>query len=412
ISLARWLCHPDQVRLRTKNEPDHADIRAVYQIVLGRQPENEEAVEAQLSLHESVASLAHALCDTDEFRERLRHEAERPLKRAEARQLYEIVLGRKPESSEVIENLLREHDSAISLARSLCESEEFGMRLKGGADRLFDGYRPEEVDITRRHLVHSNPEAGFLKDFVGTRMRVKFNTAVAALSGVVFDRIPIPGDFRVEAIEWIGVLKAIESSGAHFVTVELGAGWGPWVVSSGHVARRLGKTVHMYAVEADPGKVGNIAQHMIDNEFDPKDHVIVGGVIGPCDGFAYFPVIDAAGNWSGEAVYGTAPQGNYHKLPSISLQTLMKDEKSVDLIHFDIQGAEFDAVEGSIDDLCSKVKWMVIGTHSRSIEGKLVDLLLRNNWSLENEQPCRCSYTTSRSQILIDGTQVWKNQKL
>ncbi len=165
----------------------------------------------------------------------------------------------------------------------------------------------------------------------------------------------------------------------------------------------------MYAVEADPGKVGNIAQHMIDNGFDPKDHVIVGGIIGPRDGFAYFPVIDAAGNWGGEAVYGTPPQGNYHKLPSISLQTLMKDEKSVDLIHFDIQGAEFDAVEGSIDDLCSKVKWMVIGTHSRSIEGKLVDLLLRNNWSLENEQPCRCSYTTGHSQILIDGTQVWKN---
>src|ERR1700759_1697076 len=98
------------------------------------------------------------------------------------------------------------------------------MRLKGGADRLVDGYRANEADILRRYLARSEPEAGFLKDFVGTRMRVEFNTAVSALSGVVFDRLPIPGDFRVEAIEWIGVLKAIESSGDHFVTVELGAG--------------------------------------------------------------------------------------------------------------------------------------------------------------------------------------------
>jgi hypothetical protein len=87
----------------------------------------------------------------------------------------------------------------------------------------------------------------------------------------------------------------------------------------------------------------------------------------------------------------------------------MKDEEAVDLIHFDIQGAEFEVVAGSVDQLSAKVKWMVIGTHSRSIEGRLIYLLLQSNWSLENEQPCRCSYTTGRSQIFIDGTQVWRN---
>jgi FkbM family methyltransferase len=299
--------------------------------------------------------------------------------------------------------------SAVSLTRALCDSDEFRLRIKVPFDHLFDGYRLGELEILRRHLVHSPPEPGFVKDFVGTRMRTAFADFASSFDGVAFNRIPVPGDFRVEALEWIGVLKAIESSASHFVAVELGAGWGPWVVSSGHVARNLGKTVRMYAVEADPGKVPNIALHMADNGFDPNDHFIFAGIAGACDGVAYFPVIDAAGNWGGEAVYGHRPEGDYHALPSISLRTLMKDENLVDLIVFDIQGAEFHVVEGSVDELCAKVKWMVIGTHSRSIEGRLIDLLFAKNWALENEQPCRCSYGDGRSHIIVDGTQVWRN---
>jgi FkbM family methyltransferase len=409
VSLAQSLCDPDQILMRIKNEADDSDMRAVYKIVLGPPPKSGEPIETQLSNYKSVVSLAHALCDTDELLARVRREAERPVTRADVRELYEMLLGRQPESEQIIEMHTHHHDSATSLVRALCRSEEYNTRIRSEADRWFDGYRPEELNILRAHLSHSKPEAGFVKDFVGTRMRVRFNSSVSALSGVVFDHIPVPGDFRVETIEWVGVLKAIETSGAHFVTVELGAGWGPWVVSSGHVARGLGKTVRMYAVEADPGKVPNIAQHMTDNGFDPKDHVIFGGIAGRSDGFAYFPVIDAAGNWSGEAVYDEPPQGEYQKLPSISLGTLVKDEETVDLIHFDIQGAEFDVVKGSIEQLCAKVRWMVIGTHSRSIEGRLIDLLLQSNWSLENEQPCRCSYGGGRSHTFVDGTQVWRN---
>jgi FkbM family methyltransferase len=341
----------------------------------------------------------------------------------DVRTLYELLLGRQPESDQIIETQMYLHDSVISLTRALCDSDEFRLRIKNdldrsfGAyrpdksdfDRLFDGYRQEEIAILQRHLVQSAPEAGFVTDFVGTRMRIGVASFTSAMSGVVFDRIPLPGDFRVEAVEWIGALKAIEGSGSHFVAIELGAGWGPWIVSSGHVARRLGKTVHLYAVEADPGKVPNIAQHLIDNGFAPKDHVIFGGIAGPTDGFAYFPVIDAVGHWGGEAVYGEPPARDYHRLPSISLRTLMKDEEAVDFLHIDIQGAEFDVVKGSLDALCAKVKWIVIGTHSRSIEGRLLDLLLHANWSLENERPCRCSYSAGRPQIIVDGTQVWKN---
>jgi FkbM family methyltransferase len=335
------------------------------------------------------------------------------LMREDVQTLYEAVLARGPESEEIIEAQLYLHKSPASLIRALCDSDEFRRRVKAPFDHLFDGYRVDEIEILRRYLVHSLPEPGFVKDFVGTRMRTSFANFTSAFSGVVFDRIPVPGDFRVEAIEWIGVLKAVESSASRFVTVELGAGWGPWVVSSSHVARNLGKTVRMYAVEADPGKVPNISVHMADNGFNPNDHVVFTGIAGAHDGVAYFPVIDPLGNWGGEAVYDDPPEGDYHKLPSISLRTLMKDEAFVDLIVFDIQGAEFHVIEGSLAELCAKAKWMVIGTHSRAVEGKLLELLFANNWALENEQPCRCSYIDGRrSRILVDGTQVWRNNTL
>jgi FkbM family methyltransferase len=335
-----------------------------------------------------------------------------PLTEPDVEALYELLLGRPPETEDVVQRQLSLHDSALSLTRTLCNSEEFRSRIKAPFAELFGGYRTEELEILRRHLTRSIPEAGFVKDFVGARMRIAFADFTSALSGVVFDRIPLPGDFRVEAVEWIGALKAVEDSGSHFVVIELGAGWGPWIVSTGHVARKLGKSVRLYAVEADPGKAPSISQHMIDNGFDPKDHTIFQGIAGPSDGFAYFPIIDAVGNWGGEAVFESPPEGQYQKMPSMSLRTLMKDEETVDLLHVDIQGAEFDVVNASLDALSSKVKWMVIGTHSRSIEGKLLDLLLQSGWSLENEQPSRCSYAAGRSQVVVDGTQVWKNLML
>ena len=112
---------------------------------------------------------------------------------------------------------------------------------------------------------------------------------------------------------------AVEGSGSDFVTIELGAGWGPCAVSSAHVARGLGKTRPHVCRRSRPRQGTEYLSAHIDNGFDPKEHVIFGGIAGPSDGFAYFPVIDAVGNGGGEAVYDEPPEGQYHRLPSISL---------------------------------------------------------------------------------------------
>lgn len=212
-------------------------------------------------------------------------------------------------------------------------------------------------------------------------------------------------------IEWVGVLKAVESAGPDSVCVELGAGWGPWIVSSGVAAKRMGRTVRLYGVEADPDKVLSMQEHLSDNGFSPNEYRIVNGIAGPVNGKAYFPIIDSKGNWGGAAVWEPPGLGQYRELDSITLSTMLEAESLVDLIHIDIQGAESEVVRASIEFLNDRVRWLVIGTHSRKIEANLMDVLFPA-WTLENEQPARCRYEGGRSIIIVDGTQVWRNRAL
>lgn len=278
-------------------------------------------------------------------------------------------------------------------------------------ERLFDGYGEHEVALLERHAAEREPEAGFVKDFVGTRMDIRFANFTQNLGGVCFG-LPIPGDYRAEAIEYIGTIKAVEGGVGRFVAAELGAGWGPWIVTAGHLARKLGRgPIKLYGVEANAGKVDSMRQHLANNGFDPDQQAVIQAVAGPTDGAALFPIVDAIGNWGGEAIFTETleERPGYSTVPSITIATLLKEEQVVDLIHFDIQGAEAEVIPQSLATLNEKVRFLVVGTHSRSIEGKLIDLLMGNGWVLENEQPCRCSYSDGRSNVLVDGTQVWRN---
>jgi hypothetical protein len=52
---------------------------------------------------------------------------------------------------------------------------------------------------------------------------------------------PEPGaSILHEYEEWQGVTRAVREASGSFVCVELGAGWGPWLVSSAFAAKHLG----------------------------------------------------------------------------------------------------------------------------------------------------------------------------
>ena len=55
---------------------------------------------------------------------------------------------------------------------------------------------------------------------------------------------------------------------------------------------------------------------------------------------------------------------------------------------------------------------MVIGTHSRQIEGRLFDALLGAGWRLEIERPAMINLESGTPVVRVDGVQGWRNPYL
>uniref|UniRef100_UPI0035CC7346 FkbM family methyltransferase n=1 Tax=uncultured Sphingomonas sp. TaxID=158754 RepID=UPI0035CC7346 len=301
------------------------------------------------------------------------------------------------------------------------QSEEYRVRQpRRPLDQLYDGVDDTDGILLRRHLDPGAPEAGFVRNFLGTRMQAEFTLPTAGMSGFVYNDIPtVVGDYHAEPIEFVGLLKAVEAGSGPFVAVELGAGWGSWSVTAGHVARRCERgPIRLYAVEAGVARLDNIRQHYRNNGFDPAAHSIVNAAVGPVDGVALFPHVTADDLWGEQAIFlssdDAAPQRpGYDVVPSITLGTLLASETLVDLVHFDIQGAERETIANAIEVLDAKVRYIVVGTHGRVIEGAIMDTLIAHGWWLENEQPARIrSSGNGREEILVDGTQVWRNPQI
>lgn len=344
-----------------------------------------------------------------------------PVSREQIVDAYHFLLGREPESEAVIQSHESHQDWSVLRAHFMASSE-FRQKfpLKTDLERLYDGLRPGDEELLRRHLAPSAAEPGFVGNFLGTLMNVEYTESTRQVSGYVYGDIPtVVGDYHAEPIEFIGTLRAIEAGSGPFVAVELGAGWGSWTVTAGHVARRLGRTpIRLYAVEASAGKVLNVRDHFAKNGFDPEEHKIVTAAIGPADGFALFPLVHVVNDYGGQAIFldgdGAVPEREgYETVPCVRLSTLIAKETIVDLIHFDVQGAEREVVADSIGVLNDKVRFIIIGTHLRSIEGALFDLLISNGWHLVNEQPARVGPSANGGEeILVDGTQVWRNPRI
>jgi hypothetical protein len=99
-------------------------------------------------------------------------------------------------------------------------------------------------------------------------------------------------------------------------------------------------------------------------------------------------------------------------VPAISLDDLLAPLARVDLIDFDIQGAELETIAAS-RTLKSKAQRLHIGTHSRQIEEGLRRLLGQEGWSCEWDFSCNSSASTPYGAIRFeDGVQSWLNPAL
>jgi len=204
------------------------------------------------------------------------------------------------------------------------------------------------------------------------------------------------------AKERAGLAHAIDEAIGCFVAVELGAGWGPWLVAAHAAARRKGiRNIRLIGVEACREHVEMLHQHFADNGILPSDHVIIHGAVGPHDGTAWFPEIDPMENWGQPAHFYPTP--NMSTLPCISFPTLLRDHAHANFIHCDIQGSEYEVLPAAIETLNCKVRRVIVGTHSPEIDAQMRALFEGHHWHLE----AAAAWTS-----IDDGTQVWHNKML
>ena len=272
---------------------------------------------------------------------------------------------------------------------------------------------------------------GFVIDFFGTKTRTAVCTAFAGCDGLV-EGYPVPGNFHATLLEWAGMLRAMDRIEHEVTVVELGAGWGPWLVTAALAARHKGiAKVNLIGIEGSLHHHGHMRTHFQDNGVDPDAHKLLHGVIGLQDGVAEFPVLaDPDADYGAKAILPAAPPGrlrraldfllgrkpaqvaNTEKLPCYSLSTLLAPHRVVDLVHVDIQGSEAEIVPANYGLLGQKVKWLIIGTHGRAIEDGLVHGLAGHGWVLEREEPCMYRQIGQAMGLVRDGCQVWRNPAL
>lgn len=333
---------------------------------------------------------------------------------------YRLFLGRDPEHMAVLSRHLDGQPSLDSIRRHFLQSTEFNNYLAT--------LKQPSVDpaVLAAFPAYAGPgTAGFFTDFLGTRTRCLYlPDSYAGASGIVEGP---PGTERFglhEPPEWEGTLRSVLEAGSRFVAVELGAGWGPWLVAGARAAQLRGITdIQLTGVEGASGHYEFLLQHFRDNGLDPEHHQLLHAVVGAEDGTARFPKLEVpSADWGAEASYGNDSTSErrpnqaaeeFDEVRSVSVGTLLATLPLVDLLHCDIQGAEGEVLPAANEVLSHRVHRIVVGTHGRAIEDRLMASFGASGWTLEHESPCRFNQDPTGAMVLsADGTQVWRNSRL
>lgn len=276
--------------------------------------------------------------------------------------------------------------------------------------------------LVERHAVpHVRARPGYLVNFLGVAVDPKFAPeSLAGREGQV-EGLPTPATWHADIAEWGAALRSVELARDTFTAIELGCGWGCWLNNTGAAARRAGLRAHLIGVEGDEGHIAFAHEAFATNGFSPGQYELHRGVAAAVSGIALFPRQAQAGaHWGLEPIFGASEEqrreavqsGRYDALPMVPLSELAARHNRIDLLHVDIQGGEAALVAGCVETLNAKVAYLVIGTHSRQIEGRLIEVLLGAGWEMEVERPALLAINSGTPVVRADGVQGWRNPRL
>jgi hypothetical protein len=273
--------------------------------------------------------------------------------------------------------------------------------------------------IRKYHVWDQAPEPGIIKNFLGVRVRPVVHPDILQPCTGTVEGLPIPGNWHADIAEWAAALKSVEAAGDTYCMLELGCGWGCWMTNMGVAARSRGKKVELIGIDADENHLRWAADILELNGFTGEQYRLVHGVAAPVSGRALFPRAAAnAANYGRSAeIFSTTSDDSLEDptgatvLPCVTLAE-MSNHACLDLLHIDIQGAEEEFVSGSFKQIQNQVRRVLVGTHSRIIEGALMSQFLQAGWRLEMERPLIAPLIGGRPVTYIDGVQLWANPQL
>jgi FkbM family methyltransferase len=284
-------------------------------------------------------------------------------------------------------------------------------------------------------------EQGWTVNWLGVRTRLEMQGGVRGVERPSTIRTEPPGASE-DLLEWVDVLESVAESGASFTMLELGAGWGRWLVNAAAAARRLDpeRALRLVGVEAEPTHFRWLVRHFRDNGLEPREHMLVRAAVAARDGSVKFQRGDAA-DWYGQSIERDDPAAKLagpvsrvlrwgrnaaanrlalapdsrrvRRTRAVSLRTLLAPLDHVDLIDADIQGVEADVFEAAADAIDAKVRRVHVGTHGPEIEERLRALFGGLGWDCRFDYAAGTRAPTEWGPVdFEDGVQSWLNPAL
>jgi FkbM family methyltransferase len=231
-----------------------------------------------------------------------------------------------------------------------------------------------------------------------------------------------------EYFEWIDALAAARTAERRFVMMELGAGYGRWLMRGAAAIKRFNPLpTLLIGVEAEPTHVEWMRLNFLNNGLDPGEHRIIHAAVAATSGSTWFPVGDARewGQFMAPDGRSGARQHPYmghieknrflDAMLEVSCTTIASAATGadvVDLIDMDIQGAEAEVMEEAITFCSERVRLIHVGTHGPDIERRLADTFIRAGWiSRFNFASSSITETPFGRISFIDGVQSWSNPR-
>ena len=274
-------------------------------------------------------------------------------------------------------------------------------------------------------------QPGFTPNFLGVVTREHFFTSwMEYHPDKRFVTTAYP-EVNEEYFEWIDLLEAVTQAHEKFTMIELGAGWGRWLVNAAVALRAYsGIPCQLIGVEAEPTHFQWMKTHFQDNRLDIDNHQLIQAAVADQDGKGWF-LMGRPDRCYGQYLLSKPSRLQWFRslisnlkdakdsfrikrVKTVSLSTLLRPLDRVDLVDLDIQGAELLVLDAASNQLTQKVKKVHVETHNPNVEVGVRQLFQGLGWEKLNDYSGgnRESPTPWGIIKFQGGCQTWINPRL